>query len=75
MRSPDLVCAIVALAGKLGLDVTAEGIETPLQASMLREFGCTHGQGFFYAKPGDTATVSIRAAARRRSERYRVAVS
>lgn len=75
VRSPDLVCAIVALAGKLGLDVTAEGIETPLQASTLRESGCTHGQGFFYAKPGETATLSIRAAARRRSERYRVAVS
>ena len=75
IRSPELVRAILALAEKLGLDVTAEGIETPLQARLLRSYGCTHGQGYFFAKPGETAIRTIRAAARRRSPRYRSAAS
>ena len=35
----------------LGLDVVAEGIETPEQYRLLREMGCRFGQGFLFARP------------------------
>ncbi|WP_298281088.1 bifunctional diguanylate cyclase/phosphodiesterase [Acidocella sp.] len=47
----EIVRAVIGLAGGLGLDVTAEGIETQAQALRLAGEGCTEGQGFFYGKP------------------------
>ena len=46
-----IVRAIVTLAHNLGLDVTAEGIETPEQLARLRELGCESGQGYLFSKP------------------------
>ncbi len=46
-----LVGAIVAMAGELGLEVTAEGVETEAQYRFLAEAGCHFGQGFGYARP------------------------
>jgi diguanylate cyclase (GGDEF)-like protein/PAS domain S-box-containing protein len=46
-----IVSTIVNLAESLGMDVTAEGIETPEQATTLVEMGCTKGQGFLFARP------------------------
>jgi diguanylate cyclase (GGDEF)-like protein/PAS domain S-box-containing protein len=46
-----IVRAIVMLAHNLGLDVTAEGIETPEQLTELRKLGCESGQGYFFSKP------------------------
>jgi len=43
--------AIVELGRALGLDMVAEGIETPAQASFFRDLGCRYGQGFHFAKP------------------------
>jgi diguanylate cyclase (GGDEF)-like protein/PAS domain S-box-containing protein len=48
-----IVRAIVMLAHNLGLDVTAEGIETPEQLAELRKLGCESGQGYFFSKPLD----------------------
>jgi EAL domain-containing protein (putative c-di-GMP-specific phosphodiesterase class I) len=48
-----IVRAIVTLAHNLGLDVTAEGIETPEQLAELRKLGCESGQGYFFSKPVD----------------------
>ncbi len=48
-----IVRAIVTLAHNLGLDVTAEGIETAAQLAKLRELGCEFGQGYFFSKPVD----------------------
>ncbi|MBP6692627.1 MAG: EAL domain-containing protein, partial [Xanthomonadales bacterium] len=45
------VRAIVTLAGALGLEVIAEGIETLEQRDALVELGCSLGQGFLYAYP------------------------
>ena len=39
----------MALARDFGLDVIAEGIETPTMASALMDLGCQFGQGFGYA--------------------------
>lgn len=46
-----IVTAVVNLAGTMGLDSVAEGIETELQLAHLRKLGCRHGQGFLLAPP------------------------
>jgi len=46
-----IVTATIALARALDMSVTAEGIETAEQASMLRELGCERGQGFLFSPP------------------------
>ncbi|MEV0594002.1 putative bifunctional diguanylate cyclase/phosphodiesterase [Nonomuraea cavernae] len=46
-----LTRTIVRLGNDLGLVVVAEGIERPEQLELLREMGCTRGQGFLVARP------------------------
>ena len=46
-----IVNAVLALAHSLGLNVTAEGIETPEQLSRLRALGCTSAQGYYLSRP------------------------
>ncbi len=46
-----IVAAIVAMAGALGLQVVAEGVETEAQAGALVELGCTTAQGFLLGRP------------------------
>ncbi|MCU1634040.1 MAG: response regulator receiver modulated diguanylate cyclase/phosphodiesterase with sensor(s) [Micrococcaceae bacterium] len=46
-----IIKAIVAMAHGMGLDVVAEGIETPTQLAQLRALGCDAGQGFFLSRP------------------------
>ncbi|MEV5412614.1 EAL domain-containing protein [Thermopolyspora sp. NPDC052614] len=46
-----LTRTIVRLGNDLGLIVVAEGIERPEQLDLLREMGCTRGQGFLVARP------------------------
>ena len=48
-----IVRAILSLAEALGLATTAEGIESEELARALTELGCSHGQGFYFAKPLD----------------------
>ncbi|OTG79338.1 diguanylate cyclase [Acinetobacter sp. ANC 5054] len=43
--------SIIQLATKLGLIVTAEGIETPLQADILTRLGCQQLQGYLLGLP------------------------
>ncbi|MBL7258316.1 putative bifunctional diguanylate cyclase/phosphodiesterase [Paractinoplanes lichenicola] len=43
--------AVVQLAGALGLDTVAEGIECQEQADRLRRLGYTLGQGYHLARP------------------------
>jgi EAL domain-containing protein (putative c-di-GMP-specific phosphodiesterase class I) len=53
-RDPEdtaIVHAVVRLAHTLGLQVTAEGIETAAQAEDLRATGCELGQGYLFARP------------------------
>lgn len=51
-RSKSLVKSILVLASSLGLTVTAEGVETQAQLSMLRNNNCDEAQGFLLGKPG-----------------------
>lgn len=43
--------AIVALAQSLGLNITAEGVETQEQLDYLRNQGCHEVQGYYFSKP------------------------
>lgn len=42
---------LIGIARGLGLDVTAEGVETREQMDRLLAMGCHHMQGYFFAKP------------------------
>jgi EAL domain-containing protein (putative c-di-GMP-specific phosphodiesterase class I) len=53
-----IVKTIIALGKSLDVTITAEGVETPEQAAMLREFGCPQVQGFLYGYPGAAETES-----------------
>jgi diguanylate cyclase (GGDEF)-like protein/PAS domain S-box-containing protein len=46
-----LVRTIIDMCRTLGLEVLAEGIETPEQAALLRDMGCDLGQGYYFARP------------------------
>ncbi|KQP73006.1 hypothetical protein ASF60_10720 [Methylobacterium sp. Leaf113] len=46
-----IVAAVLQLGRSLGLDITAEGVETAEQAGFLRDHGCTFVQGYLHAKP------------------------
>lgn len=45
----EIVSTIVALARKLGMRVTAEGLETADQVASLRAMSCEFGQGFYFS--------------------------
>jgi EAL domain-containing protein (putative c-di-GMP-specific phosphodiesterase class I) len=53
-----LTSAIIALGTSLSLEVVAEGIELPEQASSLEELGCELGQGFLFARPMDSGALT-----------------
>ena len=46
-----IVEAVIKLGHSLNLMVVAEGVETPLQLSRLREVGCDRGQGYLFGRP------------------------
>jgi len=46
-----IVKTIVTLAGNLGMQVVAEGVETEEQLEQLRLLKCQYGQGFLFSKP------------------------
>jgi len=46
-----IVASVVQLAGSIGLETIAEGIESGPQRSRLIERGCKLGQGFHFARP------------------------
>ena len=46
-----VVAAVLALAGALGMDVIAEGIETEAQRQALLALGCEFGQGYLLGRP------------------------
>jgi diguanylate cyclase (GGDEF)-like protein len=53
-RSPEdlaIVEAMTTVARTLGLDVTAEGVESVDQLTRLRALGCERAQGYHFARP------------------------
>jgi len=51
-REQELVTAMLALARSVGAETIAEMIETKEQAHLMRELGCTFGQGWLLGHPG-----------------------
>ena len=66
-----IVAGIIAIAASLGLDVVAEGVETPAQAERLQALGCRQAQGWQYsmALPPEVAAVFIADRAQPRASR------
>ncbi|MEM6446717.1 MAG: EAL domain-containing protein [Cyanobacteria bacterium P01_D01_bin.123] len=54
----DLVEIMMTVAQKLGVEVIAEGIETPQQLARLQQLGCQYGQGYYFSKPLPPQTVA-----------------
>ena len=50
--------AVQTLGQGLGIEITAEGIETSEQLAELRDMGCAIGQGFFFARPLSSAKLT-----------------
>ena len=50
-----IVRAVLSLADALGMETTAEGVETVELAETLAALGCTSAQGFHFAKPLSSA--------------------
>jgi diguanylate cyclase (GGDEF)-like protein len=46
-----VVQAVLNIARALGMTVTAEGVETPVQREFLKSLGCDNAQGFLFGKP------------------------
>ena len=49
-RQGKLVPTILGMARAMGLNVTAEGVETESQLTFLKEMGCDYIQGFYLSK-------------------------
>ena len=54
-RARAVVHAVLGLGRALGLEIVAEGVETPAQADDLRRLGCATAQGYLWspARPAD----------------------
>lgn len=50
-ESEAIVRAVLAMAGSLGMRVTAEGVETRAQALALKAMACDTLQGFYFSRP------------------------
>jgi diguanylate cyclase (GGDEF)-like protein len=53
-----IVGAVIVLAGSLGMEIVAEGIETEEQADELRAMGADYGQGWYYGRPRELHDLS-----------------
>jgi diguanylate cyclase (GGDEF)-like protein len=42
---------IIQMAHQLGMDVVAEGVERPMQFTLLKALGCEAAQGFLFSRP------------------------
>ncbi|MBW4460222.1 MAG: GGDEF domain-containing protein [Nodosilinea sp. WJT8-NPBG4] len=47
----EILQSVVRLAWNLGLDVVAEGVETPRHHAQLKALRCELGQGYLYSRP------------------------
>jgi diguanylate cyclase (GGDEF)-like protein len=61
-----IIQAIIGLAERMNMVVTAEGVETGEQASLLASYGCAQAQGYLYHPPISPARFSELLAAQAR---------
>ena len=50
-RTLTIVKAVIEMARSLGINVTAEGIETQAQQTWMQHLGCDSAQGYLFARP------------------------
>lgn len=50
-RGQQLLASVLDMGRRLDFSVTAEGIETADQLSMLQSMGCAYGQGYLFGRP------------------------
>jgi diguanylate cyclase (GGDEF)-like protein/PAS domain S-box-containing protein len=50
-----IIRTIAELGSTLGIETTAEGVETAEQLQLVRRAGCTEGQGYLIGRPGSPA--------------------
>ena len=50
-RADVILASTICMAGKLGVEVVAEGVETEKQIHFLLEHQCYLGQGYYYSRP------------------------
>ena len=49
--SREIVSAVIRIAKSKRIETIAEGVETAVQADILKASGCDHAQGFLFGKP------------------------
>ncbi|HEY6816590.1 MAG TPA: EAL domain-containing protein [Croceibacterium sp.] len=59
-RNGAIIAAITSLAQALGMDTTAEGVETHDELDLVRLHGCSHVQGFIYERALSSQAASER---------------
>jgi EAL domain-containing protein (putative c-di-GMP-specific phosphodiesterase class I)/GGDEF domain-containing protein len=64
-----IVAAMLGLAGQLGIETVAEGVENPAERGLLVAMGCDHLQGFNIAHPMPAEDISVWLSARRTAGR------
>ncbi|MCP5396446.1 MAG: EAL domain-containing protein [Sphingomonadaceae bacterium] len=59
-RNGAIIASITSLAHALGMDTTAEGVETLDELDLVRMHGCSHVQGYIYERPLSAANATKR---------------
>ncbi|MCY7340241.1 MAG: EAL domain-containing protein [Sphingomonas bacterium] len=60
-RNSAIIRAIVTLADSLGMDTTAEGVETHDDLQLIRELGVSQVQGYIFGKPAPAEEARVMA--------------
>lgn len=53
-----IITLVIGVARSLGIETTAEGVETEEQLTRLKQLGCDKIQGYFIGKPGPVSTLA-----------------
>ncbi len=59
-RNGAIIASIVSLAEALGMETTAEGVETLDELDLVRMLGCSHIQGYIYERPLARAEATLK---------------
>lgn len=61
-RSLEIIESVVLLGKRLGMQITAEGVETDAQSEVLSRLGCDVLQGYLYGRPATLETQDVASA-------------